>query len=61
MDSEGLLLLTNDGDFANKLMHPKHEVDKTFAALFYADTTSIETKDQPYLGLSIDEFKDQMK
>lgn len=30
MDSEGLLLLTNDGDFANNLMHPKHEVNKTY-------------------------------
>ena len=30
MDSEGLLLLTNDGDFANGLMHPKHEVKKTY-------------------------------
>ncbi len=30
MDSEGLLLLTNDGDFANRLMHPKHQVDKTY-------------------------------
>ena len=30
MDSEGLLLLTNDGDFANRLMHPKHEVNKTY-------------------------------
>jgi len=30
MDSEGLLLLTNDGDFANRLMHPKHEVKKTY-------------------------------
>ncbi len=30
MDSEGLLVLTNDGAFADHLMHPKAEVDKTY-------------------------------
>lgn len=29
-DTSGVLLLTNDGDFANKLMHPKFKVEKIY-------------------------------
>ncbi|MBQ4435751.1 MAG: rRNA pseudouridine synthase, partial [Clostridia bacterium] len=31
-DSEGLLLLTNDGELTNRLLHPRNEVDKTYVA-----------------------------
>jgi len=30
--TEGLLLLTNDGDFANKIAHPSNEITKTYLA-----------------------------
>jgi pseudouridine synthase len=30
IDSEGLLLLTNDGDFANSVAHPRYEIDKVY-------------------------------
>ncbi len=31
-DTEGLILLTNDGDFAHRLAHPSYEVDKVYVA-----------------------------
>ena len=48
MDSEGLLLFTNDGEFANLLMHPKHEVDKTYRVLVEGFTdANLEKLKQP--------------
>ncbi|MEA3430747.1 MAG: pseudouridine synthase [Nanoarchaeota archaeon] len=29
-NTSGLLILTNDGDFANRVMHPRYEVEKTY-------------------------------
>jgi 23S rRNA pseudouridine2605 synthase len=31
-DTEGLILLTNDGDFAHKVAHPSYELEKTYVA-----------------------------
>lgn len=31
-DTSGAIIMTNDGEFANLLMHPKHQVDKTYVA-----------------------------
>lgn len=33
LDTEGALILTNDGDFAQKVQHPSHETNKTYEAL----------------------------
>jgi len=31
-DSEGLLILTNDGDWAQRILHPRHEIEREYAA-----------------------------
>lgn len=33
LDTEGALILTNDGEFAQKVQHPSHETNKTYEAL----------------------------
>ncbi|MCQ2447007.1 MAG: rRNA pseudouridine synthase [Clostridia bacterium] len=37
MDSEGLLLMTNDGAWAQKIAHPSHEVEKTYLVSVVGD------------------------
>ena len=39
-DSEGLLLLTNDGDLANRLLHPSHGVEKEYLAEVEGEPTA---------------------
>lgn len=41
-DTTGLLLLTNDGEFANILMHPSNEVEKTYLAVIEGILTTEE-------------------
>jgi 23S rRNA pseudouridine2605 synthase len=41
-DSEGLLLLTNDGDLTERLLHPSKEVEKTYLARVAGDVTAEE-------------------
>ena len=40
LNSEGLLLLTNNGDFAGKLMHPRYALARTYKARFRGELTS---------------------
>ena len=42
MDSEGLLLMTNDGELANKLTHPRHEIPK----IYHVKIAGTVTQDQ---------------
>lgn len=44
-DSEGLLLLTNDGDWANELAHPSHDHEKEYIVQLNAPITDEIIKD----------------
>lgn len=52
-DSEGLLLMTNDGDFANAMMHPKHHVPKTYRVTVRQNVTE-NMVDQLAVGIMIE-------
>lgn len=60
MDSEGLLLFTNDGEFANRLMHPRHEIEKAYQVTVRGFTEEgLETLKKPAVidGYTISEPK----
>ena len=42
LDSEGLLIMTNDGDLMQRLLHPKGEVDKTYHVSVYGAVAGAE-------------------
>ena len=44
MDSEGLVILTNDGEAANALMHPKHEVQKVYTVFVQGEDIKSSVK-----------------
>lgn len=55
MDSEGLLLFTNDGEFANYLMHPKHEIDKVYRV--FVKNFSLEGLDALKKSITLDGYR----
>ena len=53
-DTEGLIILTNDGDFAQHLAHPSHQVDKTYVAEVEGEV-HIRTVRQLLAGVTLDD------
>jgi len=47
LNSEGLLLLTNDGDFANHVMHPSNEKVKTYRVTVIGSESNVEKLSLP--------------
>ena len=43
-DSEGLLIMTNDGDFSNQVMHPNQQVNKVYHVTVRPDLTPEQAK-----------------
>ena len=55
-NTEGLLLLTNDGEFMNKLLHPKYEIGKTYVARIDG-IINIEDLDKLANGVKLEDGK----
>ena len=55
-DSAGLLLLTNDGTLTERMLHPSHQVDKTYLARVTGSVTMDEVR-QLRSGVMLDDHK----
>lgn len=55
-DSEGLMILTTDGDYAHKMMHPKFEMTKVYLAELARELTTSELK-KLRAGVVIDDYQ----
>lgn len=55
-DSEGMLILTNDGDLAFRLTHPKNEITKTYQVRFEGTINETELRELRN-GVMIDDVK----
>lgn len=53
-DTTGLILLTNDGDFAQRVAHPSYELDKTYVAEVEGEVTKA-TLDRLREGVTLDD------
>lgn len=53
-DTSGLIILTNDGDFAQQLAHPSFEVDKTYVAEVEGELTRATIKEM-LAGVTLDD------
>jgi pseudouridine synthase len=54
IDSRGLILLTNDGELANRLTHPRYEVEKTYLARVQGKPTD-EALDELRAGIELED------
>jgi 23S rRNA pseudouridine2605 synthase len=55
-DTAGILLMTNDGELANKLLHPRFGVDKTYRATINGRLSDKDVK-RLHDGVVMDDFK----
>ncbi|NPA57998.1 MAG: rRNA pseudouridine synthase [Aquificae bacterium] len=59
MDTEGLLIITDDGQFAHRISHPKWEVEKEYFAVVEGDASGLEKERERFEreGLQLKDYR----